>query len=90
MDFGPTTGLFADPNTDHIWLATRCGRNPNFHSSNEGCTFKPDYNMVFKFMKYVDITRTPHATCEWWGYEAERTGRGLTGCGIDRSPAGDR
>lgn len=49
MDLGPTTALFADPNTDHIWLATRCGRNPNYHSSDEGCTFRPGYNMVFKF-----------------------------------------
>lgn len=49
IDFGPTTALFADPNTDHIWLATRCERNPNYHSSDEGCTSKPDHNMVFKF-----------------------------------------
>ena len=34
-------------------------------------------------MKYVDITRTPHATCEWWGFESEREGRGVVGCGID-------
>jgi DNA-binding beta-propeller fold protein YncE len=49
MDFGPTTALFADPNTDHIWIATRCGRTPNYHTSNEGCVFKPDYDMIFKF-----------------------------------------
>jgi DNA-binding beta-propeller fold protein YncE len=49
IDFGPTTAMFADPNTDHIWIATRCGRTPNYHTSEEGCVFKPDYNMVFKF-----------------------------------------
>jgi hypothetical protein len=49
MDFGPTTALFADPTSDHIWIATRCGRTPLYHSSNEGCTFKPKYDMVFKF-----------------------------------------
>jgi hypothetical protein len=49
MDFGPTTAIFADPNTDDIWIATRCGRNGNYHSSNEGCTFRPNYDMVFKF-----------------------------------------
>ena len=41
-------------------------------------------------MKYVDITRTPHATCEWWGYEAEREGRGVVGCGIDPESRNDR
>jgi hypothetical protein len=49
MDFGPTTAIFADPATDHIWIATRCGRTPLYHSSNEGCTWKPGYDMVFKF-----------------------------------------
>ena len=35
-------------------------------------------------MKYVDITRAPHSNCEWWGFEADREGRGLVGYGIDR------
>ena len=49
IDFGATTGIYADPNTDHIWLATRCGRTPRYHTNQEGCVFKPDYDMVFKF-----------------------------------------
>ena len=49
MDFGATTGMYADPNTDHIWLATRCGRTPRYHTNQEGCVFKPDYDMIFKF-----------------------------------------
>ena len=49
MDFGATTGIYADPDTDHIWLATRCGRTPRYHTNQEGCVFKPDYDMVFKF-----------------------------------------
>ena len=49
IDFGATTGMYADPNTDHLWLATRCGRTPRYHTNQEGCVFKPDYDMVFKF-----------------------------------------
>ena len=49
IDFGATTGIYADPSTDHIWLATRCGRTPRYHTNQEGCVFKPDYDMVFKF-----------------------------------------
>ena len=48
IDFGPTTGIYADPNTDHIWLATRCGRTPRYHTNQEGCVFKPDYDPAFK------------------------------------------
>jgi hypothetical protein len=49
IDFGATTGMYGDPNTDHIWLATRCGRTPRYHTNQEGCVFKPDYDMIFKF-----------------------------------------
>ncbi|MDP3520672.1 MAG: hypothetical protein Q8S02_08620, partial [Hydrogenophaga sp.] len=49
MDLGATTGIFADPNSDHIWIATRCGRTENYHANQEGCVFKPDYDMIFKF-----------------------------------------
>lgn len=49
MDFGATAALYADPNSDHIWIATRCGRTPNYHANQEGCVFKPGYDMIFKF-----------------------------------------
>jgi sugar lactone lactonase YvrE len=49
IDFGPTSAVFADPNEDALWVATRCGRTPNYHTSQEGCVFKPDYDMIFKF-----------------------------------------
>lgn len=49
MDFGATASVYADPTSDHIWITNRCGRTPNYHANQEGCIFKPDYNMIFKF-----------------------------------------
>jgi DNA-binding beta-propeller fold protein YncE len=47
-EWGPLSGIFADPDGRHIWFADRCGPTPLPSSTQEGCLFKPDIAPILK------------------------------------------